>query len=179
MLDDIYYEGAALFSAAVTSTPVQVMILLLQILGILLSFALLGFIIYVLIKKDYVGDKRKDFKRIFDPTPRGAGGTLSSEWNSVRERLREGFADYSKLILDATALMQRFLAEAGYEGETIEDQLIHVTPAEIRNLGEVLSAWRKAQMLQENEDVTATFEEAQMVLGAYEAALVELGMLSR
>ncbi len=176
MLEDIYYEGGRFLGAVFDTWYMHAVIILAQTLLIIASFALLAGIVFLLIKSNYYGPKLQKWYWFFDQDPEDTEKALAKTWEDIHARLSEPGTDYRELILDATVFMEQVFSSLDYPGEGVSEQLEHVTVGELPSKDSVRAAARKAQVMREDEEVRAAFQEAEMVIGAYDTVLHELGV---
>lgn len=100
---------------------------------------------------------------------------ISKKWRKVEELLKsKKESNYKLAILEADSLLSQALKMDGYNGETMEEQLKKVDPADISDIEPVLRAHQIRNRIVANPEEKLSYEEAQKVVESFEKAFENL-----
>ncbi|MEK7519778.1 MAG: hypothetical protein AAB581_00840 [Patescibacteria group bacterium] len=101
-----------------------------------------------------------------------------AQWQVIRERMatmRE--ADYKLAIIEADKLFDELLTKMTYRGNDMADRLKQLTPVQLPSIQGVWDAHKVRNLLAHDITYHLNFSDAQRVIGNYERAFRELGIL--
>jgi hypothetical protein len=177
MLEDYYFAATRAAAAIVESPALNVLLLILQVLAILVSFFLLAAIPYLLIKSNYYGPKVQRWRWFWGEEQATERELHARKLHELRHTLGSSQTDFRDVAFRAAQLFSEILAERGFDGMHLEDQLARVSPNEMPSKGHTESALKKLRMLQEDEDMPLSYQETEVILNVFELSLHELGAL--
>ena len=153
-------------------------LLIIKIIFLGFSAIFLGFIIWALIKTEWL--KRLilwDLKEFLTYRPYLVKKYIE-EWKEIKKRLDTGFESEAKLaIIEADSLLNEVLKNMGYEGKTLGERLDKLTTDALSNLGEVREAHKIHSDIIHDPTYRLDFNEAKRAISIYEKALVDLQAL--
>lgn len=113
--------------------------------------------------------KRKEEKK--DPA-------IIAQWEAVLSKAVTGKVESMRLaVIEADALIDTVLKNAGYEGENLAERLARVLPSEVKSVEGVWAAHRLRNDLVHTPGFVLTAEAAKAALDIYEAFLKEVGAI--
>ncbi|KKU51446.1 MAG: hypothetical protein A3F26_01690 [Candidatus Ryanbacteria bacterium RIFCSPHIGHO2_12_FULL_47_12b] len=100
------------------------------------------------------------------------------EWNALKNRLEMASdADAALIIIDADALADRILQEAGLPGETMGDRLIALGEQKFKNIDDFWMAHKVRNQIAHGGTGGVTYSDALYALERYERAFKELDVI--
>ena len=154
----------------------------LEIIAILLSLGLIGFIISVL--RRFYGLRDKLRRDLLAPAAEGSAHTVPLEkeagvnWEEIRALADSpNPSDWNMAVLRADALLDDMLGHRGYGGDTIAERLQIVDSSDLPSVDMVRSAHRIRNMIAHDPLQQHTHDTVIHALRAYEAAFKELGVI--
>jgi hypothetical protein len=101
--------------------------------------------------------------------------TILLHWNNLVARFRTGTPENMRLaIIEADTLVDYFLKQAEYAGETMADRLSNIQPGELKSLERVWKAHRLRNDLVHTPGFSISQQEAHNSLQAFRDFLMEL-----
>ena len=153
-----------------------------EIIAIMISIGLIGFIISVL--QRFFALREKERKDLLFPQGEGSSHIIPLEketaanWQEIKALADSGNpSDWNMAVLRADALLETVLQQRGYEGETIAERLKIVDPSALPSLDRLWSAHRLRNMIAHDPLEQHTKETIIQALRSYEAALKDLKVL--
>lgn len=149
----------------------------LQAFSLVITGVLLFFTVYMLRKFKTIEMKRDKFMDKWGLID------LSKEkmrrmWKDVRAEVRAGsVAKLKKAIIDADKLLDEALKDAGIVGKDMDERLAKTDELRVANIREVREAHRLAVRVQKEPTFVLTMQEGWNIIGMYEKALKDLGLL--
>jgi len=152
--------------------------LILKIVFIIISLILFGFIIFILIKSNWL--KRWllwDLQEFFSQRPYGAV-RIVKQWTKIASRLETGLeSEYKLAVIEADSMLDDILKRMGYSGETLGERLNKLTIASLPNLEEAKEAHKIRNNIVHDPDYRLSLDEAKKTIETYERALTDLQAL--
>lgn len=144
-----------------------------------ISLVLLGFVIFLLIKSDWIRFRYLDkWAELLKERPYGIQKEFK-KWSKINKRLETGDkADYKMAVIEADDVLKDVLKKMKYEGEFLEDILKEVNERVLPSVEEVKKAHEIRNRVMHDPDYALTQQEAKNVLKVYQQALRELEMIS-
>lgn len=100
------------------------------------------------------------------------------EWNLIKKRLTsEESNQYKVAILEADGLLDKFLTEAGYEGETVIDKVKSIPQHFSSNIDRVIESHNLRNEIIKNENLSVSKEDAEKNVDAMEKFLKTMDIL--
>ena len=154
-----------------------------EIITIVLSLGVIGFIVSVLQRFFTLRDKFK--KYLMPAEDEGAAHTVPLEketaagWEEIKALADSGNpSDWNMAVLRADALLEDVLAHRGYRGVTLAETLKIVDPGAIPSIDRLWSAHRLRNMIAHEPLQQHTKETIDHALSSYESALKDLKVLA-
>ncbi len=149
----------------------------LQISSLILSGIFLWAIIYITIKSNYWAIKEEQFMDMLGKGDVSKTRSLKA-WQQIKERLATSDPQQWKLaILEADKILNNILKMSGYLGQTLEDKLELITPAQLANVEDVVKAHRVCHKISTEPDFMLTQEEALTVMTIYRDSFRALNLI--
>lgn len=149
----------------------------LQAFSLVVIGVLLFFVVYMLRKhKTLEGkrDKLMDKWGLIDLSKE----KMRRTWSDLRAGAASGSeANMKKAIGDADKLLDEALKNAGIVGKNLDERLAKTDAMRVANIQEVLEAHRLAVRTQKEPTLRLTMQEGWNIIGIYEKALKDLGLL--
>lgn len=145
-----------------------------QYISFLATFVLGAMVLYLAAKLKIVDDYKNKITSAIPIGPKKPSFLPVADTSVIGALLAE--RDARSLILKADDALARALSTRGLPGRGLSEMLNYVTPAEVRNLFEVLQAHGAAEALRENPAFLVPQAEAERLFGIYKAALTDLGV---
>jgi len=153
-------------------------LLIIKIIFLAISSIFLVFIIWALIKTEWL--KRLiiwDLKE-FLTFKAYLVKKYIKEWKEIKKRLDTGLESEAKLaIIEADSLLNEVLKNQGYEGKTLGERLDKLTTDILLNLAEVREAHKIHSDIIHDPTYRLNLDEAKRVILIYEKALSDLQAL--
>jgi len=153
-------------------------LLALKILFIIFGLIFLGYIIFALVKTNWL--KRMitwDLQEILTYRPFGVR-RIVKQWRKIKARLETGLESECKLaVIEADKMLDDILMRMGFGGVTLGERLTKLTAVSLPNIEEVKKAHRIRGNIIHDPDYRLSLEEAQRVTAIYEKALTDLQAL--
>lgn len=151
---------------------------LLRVGFIVFSLILLTFIVYFLLKTQWL--KRLyiwDFQEFFRQRPVGVH-KLEKAWLKLKKRLDTGLeSEYKLAIIEADAMLDEALKRMGLLGETLGERLDKATPVILPNLVEVREVHNIRNDIIHDPNYRVTLDAVSKTINVYEKALSDLQVI--
>ncbi len=151
--------------------------------GLRALFIFVGIVFAVLIviiarKAHFVAGLKKKYYEMYLPAKSSPKTAPTYSWKAIGSLVESASpaSEYREAVLAADEILYSALRERDLPGETSEEKLYHVTPAEIRNLGRLIRAHRVAAILRETPEAYLSQGETRTLIDIYATALQELGV---
>ena len=106
-------------------------------------------------------------------------GRLQKKWERVRVKMRdENESRYKVAIIEADNIIDDLIGRMGYKGENMGERLAGINPGQIENIEDLKKAHEVRNRIIHEEDFRLTKEQAEEILGYYEAFLKYFQVLS-
>lgn len=157
------------------SFPFEGWLLIAKISFIAFSLALIGFIIFVLVRTNWL-----QFFILYDTvefsTYRPYGiRKIEREWKIITARLDTGLeSEYKLAVIEADNIMDDTFKKMGYGGETLGEKLDKLTSATLPNIEEIREAHLIRNNIIHDPDYRLSLDDARKVLEIYEKAFRDL-----
>lgn len=153
-------------------------LLIIKIIFLVISSIFLGFIIWALIKTEWL--KRLilwDLKEFLTYRAYLVKKYIE-EWKEIKKRLDTGLESEAKLaIIEANSLLNEVLKNMGYPGESLGERLDKLTTDVLSNLEEVREAHKIHSDIIHDPTYRLNLDEAKRAISIYEKALIDLQAL--
>jgi len=101
----------------------------------------------------------------------------TERWRSILRKFNASSADTMRLaIIEADALVDKFLKQVGFSGDTLADRLGRLEKSELQSLGRLWEAHRLRNTLVHAPEFKISAEQAEKALRSYEEFFKELGI---
>lgn len=151
--------------------------LILMILFILLDAILIGFIIFVMRRYAELVSARPSKAVVAQPV--NPATQIQIGWRSIELLIQnQNPSDWNMAILQADALLDDALKNAGYEGATMADRLKIVDPNQIPSLDRIWSSHRLRNAIAHNPTDQHTRETIVSATNSYRQAFRDLGFIT-
>jgi hypothetical protein len=118
--------------------------------------------------------KNEKAKKVKKPTY----SKVVTMWKRVGEKMKKGTPEAVRLaVVEADAVVDEFLKQAGYEGDHMADRLSQILPGELDSIEGVWRAHRLRNNLVHAPHIAVTRREADEAIKQFESFLKELGVL--
>lgn len=152
-------------------------LLLLQFISLFISGIFLIFIIYFIIKVNFVGEKVEHYIDVLGTVDISRRRTLKA-WKQIQKRLKSKKINQLKIaILEADRILNEVLKMAGYPGKNLEERLSEITPAQLSNIEEIQQVHKFRDRLVSELDLLISANEAEIAIGIYKKAFQELNLI--
>ena len=152
-------------------------VLWLEILSVLITSTLVAFIIYIVIKTNYVGFRVDRFKHVVlhsDMQREAAQRT----WDRIELHFYKGSENDMKVaILEADKLLNEALRAAGMPGIQLGDRLKKIKPSQMPNLDDLWQAHKLRNQIAHEPGFKLKRDLAERALAIYKETLRNLGSL--
>lgn len=150
-------------------------LLIVKILFMVFSLILLGFIIFALIKSNWL--KRMiiwDLQEFLTYRPFGLR-RIEKQWQKIKRKLEsETESEWKLAIIEADKLTDGILTRLGFDGASLGERLEKVTPTLLSNIEEVKEAHKIRNNIIHDPAYKLSLEQAKKALAIYEKALTDL-----
>lgn len=151
--------------------------LILKLVFIILSLLLTGFIIFALIKTDWLHQLMIwDWMEFLTYRHHGLA-TINKKWKKIREKSRTSEAEARLAVIEADTLLEDTLKRMGFKGQFLKERLETLTVDILENVKQVKRANEIRQKLVDDPSYYLDLESAHKVLDVYEKALENLQVL--
>lgn len=151
---------------------------IVRFLFILFSAALLGFIIFALIKTLWL--KRLifwDLEEFLTFRPYGVR-KIVKEWVKIKNRLDKGMeSEYKLCVIEADAMLDEILKGMGAAGASLGERLEKMTPASLPSLDQVKLAHSTRNNIVHDPNYKLELDDAKKTIEIFEKALTDLHAL--
>lgn len=181
-LKDLGSASVGAFLAVSGSEEVRSTLGFLRAVLIIASLVLALLITWLVRKANLIdGWKRKYYQWYRPSEPEKKIKKLGETWQVIGNLVESSFdqRSYRRAVLAADTVLYAVLNQFSFVGETVAEKLHHVTPAEIRNLGQLIQAHKTVATLRENTRAEVSQDRAQEIIKVYTSALQDLGSLTR
>lgn len=153
-------------------------LLVLKILFIVVSLIFFGFIVFALVKTDWL--KRLiiwDLQEFLTYRP-FAVRKIVKQWREIKARLETGLeSEYKLAVIEADKILDNTLMRIGFEGETLGERLTKLTVVSLPNIEEIKQVHQIRDNIIRDPDYRLNLDEAQRVIAIYEKTLTDLQAL--
>lgn len=160
------------------SSDLQDMLLPVKIifLGIFLLFALV--LIFFVLKTEWLKYRAvEDIYHFLSFKPYGMR-VFTRPWTKIAKKLKTGKEDEYKLaVIEADSIIDSAFEKAGYSGENLLEKIEKISPSVFFNKENLLKAHNIRNEIVSNPDFELELDQAKKLLGVYERALIDLGLL--
>ncbi len=159
----------------ITSEEIQARILPLKISFIAVFFILLGAIIFLLIRTNWLKYRYiENVVGFLSYRPLGVG-KLVKRWRGVRRKFEKGSEyDWKTAVLEAEELLDDVLERMGQKGETTEEKIQSLPLGSVSNFSQIREALGIKNRIIRDSEYKLSREEAESALKAFEQALKDL-----
>lgn len=152
-------------------------LLILKLVFIILSLFFILFIIFALIKTDWLHQLMIwDWMEFLTYKYHGLS-TVNKRWAKIREKSRVSEAETRLAIVEADNLLNEILTRMGFKGQNLKERLVPMTPDILENINQVKKAHQIRLNMVANPDYHLDPAAARNVLKVYEEALENLQVL--
>lgn len=150
----------------------------LKIFFVILSLGLFGFIVYFLLKTQWL--KRfflTDFFEFFSFKPYELRA-LTKKWVQIEKRLKKARESELKLaVIEADDLLNEVLERMGYREKTLDEKLKLLDKNLLSNLNQIQQVHQIRTHIAHDPTYQLTLESAKKILEVYKKALLDLQVL--
>ncbi len=151
--------------------------LILKFILIVLSLLLTGFIIFALIKTDWLHQLMFwDWMEFLSYKHHGLAA-INKRWVKIRQKSRTSEAEARLAIIEADALLDEILNTMGFKGKVLKERLEVLTPDILENLEEVREVNEVRSRIIQDPNYYLDLTSAHKILDIYEKALENLQVL--
>lgn len=151
--------------------------LILKLVFVVLSLLLTGFIIFALIKTDWLHQLMIwDWMEFLTYKHHGLA-VINKKWAKIKEKSRISGAEARLAIIEADALLDETLTRMGFRAETLKERLEALTPDILENLEQVKKVHAIRLNIVRDPSYHLELASAHQVLDVYEKALKNLQVL--
>jgi len=151
--------------------------LILKFVFIILSLLLTGFIVFALIKTDWLHQLMIwDWMEFLTYRHHGLA-TINKRWAKIKEKSRINESEARLAIIEADTLLDEILTRMGFEGQALKERLEVLTPDIIENLERVKKVNKIRLRIVQDPNYHLELASAHKVLDVYEKALKNLQVL--
>ncbi len=151
--------------------------LILKFVFVLFSLLLTGFIIFALIKTDWLHQLMIwDWMEFLTYKHHGLA-VINKKWAKIKEKSQASEAEARLAIIEADALLDGILKRMGFKAETLKEMLEVLTPDILENLEQVKKAHTIRLNIVRDPSYHLDLTSAHQVLDVYEKALKSLQVL--
>ncbi len=145
-------------------------------LGIFLLFLLV--IIYFTLKTQWLKYRAlEDTYQFLSFKPYGMR-VFTKPWLKIMKKLKtEKESEYKLAVVEADSMINNAFEKAGYGGENLKEKIEKLSPSVFFNKENLLKAHNIRNEIISNTDFKLELDQAQKLLGVYERALIDLGLL--
>ncbi len=149
-----------------------------KIFFILISFILLGIIVYILISSNWLKFRAtEDLNEFIKFEPYGSDKYIK-EWKKIMKRFDSGIeAEYKLAIIETDSMLGEILQRMGYDEPTIEKNLNKITAVEIPNIDDLKEARRVRNGVVHDPDYQLSKEKSKEVMDIYQESFRSLGIV--
>ena len=151
--------------------------LILKFVFVLLSLLLTGFIIFALIKTDWLHQLMIwDWMEFLTYKFHGLA-VINKKWAKIKRKSQTSGAEARLAIIEADALLDEILKRMGFRAETLKERLEILTPDILENLEQVKKVHTIRLNIVRDPSYHLDSASAHQVLDVYEKALKNLQVL--
>jgi len=104
---------------------------------------------------------------------------ILEKWKQIKEKYENGSVDESKVaIIQADALVDTILKNAGLEGEHMADRLMNIDRAELKSLDDIWTSHKIRNNVVHTDGFELSSEMSERAMRGYEKFLKELKIIS-
>jgi hypothetical protein len=104
---------------------------------------------------------------------------LLEKWKQIKEKYEKGSVDESKVaIIQADALVDTILKNAGLEGEHMADRLMNIDKAELKSLDDIWTSHKIRNNVVHTDGFELSSDLSERAMRGYEKFLKELKIIS-
>jgi len=169
------YQAADLLAASLNIVQSPSFILLAKIIFLGLSGAMVVFIIYLLIKTDWIKSNfLENLVEITTYRPFGVQKTFK-QWAKITKRLEKGKdIDYKMAVIEADSLLYSILKKMNYSGETMRDVLEQVDAKILPKIDDIWYAHKLRNNIVHESAYELNLDYAKKAMKIYEQAFRDL-----
>ncbi len=158
--------------------PYSQVIFGLKIFFIILTLALSGLIVYILISSNWLKFRATENVNEFVKFEPYGSDKYVKEWKKMMKRLDTGIeAEYKLAIIETDTMLGDILRQMGYDEETTEKSLNKVTSVEIANIDQLKEARRIRNSVVHDPDYQLSKDKAREVMEIYQESFRSLGIV--
>lgn len=148
----------------------------LKIFFVTLDTAAIVFIIYVLLKTDYLQKWfLRDWMEFFNYHSY-AMRRVTKDWNKIVRRVKTNSETEFKLaVIEADLLFNEVLKRCGYAGKTLQEKLDKINPDMLSDIDGIRKADRVYQHLLRDSKYKLDYEQTKKIIKVFEKGLKDLG----
>lgn len=179
---DLSSDVVGALLTVVASPQLNSFVVVLRGLFVIVSIILAVLIVLLFLQANIFSSWKRKYYDWYQPADTEKRITeISEAWQSIVDHFEHspGPQSWQEAVVAADKILYFALGELDFAGATITEKLYHVTPAEIRNLGEVISAHKAASTFSDNLGATISYERAAEIIAVYGTALQELGVITQ
>ena len=151
--------------------------LILKLVFIILSLSLAGFIIFALIKTDWLHQLMIwDWMEFLTYKFHGLAA-INKRWAKIKEKSRTSEAEARLAIVEADNLLNEILTRMGFKGKVLEERLDVLTPDILENLEQVKKVNAIRLNIVRDPNYYLDLASAHKALEVYEKALESLQVI--
>ncbi len=152
-------------------------LLLLQFISLVISTVLIGFVIYFIIKLNFMGNTIEHYVDVFSSKGITHRRGIKA-WKRIQKMLASGDeSEFKKAILEADRILNDILKMAGYSGINLDERLTQMTPAQLLNIEEIRQVHKLHNKIVSEQDFLISLGEAQVAMAIYKKAFQELKLI--
>lgn len=152
-------------------------LLILKLVFIIISLLFTGFIIFALIRTDFLHHLMLwDWMEFLTYRHHGLA-TINKRWKKIREKSRTSEAEARLAVVEADTLLEDTLKRMGFGGQVLRERLDVLTVDILENVEQVKKANEIRHKLVDDPNYHLDMDSAHEVLDVYEKALRNLQVL--
>jgi len=153
-------------------------IALIQLISFILSALFLWGIIYIIIKTNYFEIKREQYLDWIGAGKVSKRRTLRA-WNQILERMgTEDNNNWKMAILESDQVLNEILKMSGYLGDSMDEKLEILTPAQLSNIEDVKRAHSVRNRIAKDPTIEVEKKEVWEVMAVYEETFKQLNLIN-
>lgn len=184
-LSDIYSvpSSEGLWGQAVVGlrdTPVDPVVDVLRVLGIVASIVFGALFIWALLKLSGYIKERAETKveNILNP-PVPAQSIFDARWREITNHLGSfRDAEWKFAVIEADKIVDEILKQAGFPGDTLGERLTLMDKGQLQSLEDLWAAHKVRNLIAHDPTYQVRYQDAKLAIEQFEKALRELGVLA-
>jgi hypothetical protein len=159
----------------ITSPQLQAALLPLKIIFIAVSLAMLAFIIFFVLKTNWLRFAfLQNAVEFLSYRPYGLR-KITKSWAKILARLETASEqEYKLAVIEADSMLEDILKRMGYPGSNLEEILGNLTSATLPNIDEIFQAHRLRNNIVHDPNFHLSLDQARKTLQVYEKAFDSL-----